>query len=89
MEKPTYTREQLKNLPAVVAKRRLDEDIKRAVNFITDNVIHEAKRGNTTYKHEIPTPPDIAEEIIKQLHNTFLSDVTMTHVDGYIVVVWS
>ena len=79
MEKPTYTREQLQQLPAVVAKRQLDENIKRAVNYIESCVVTEAKKGNTSHTYTVMTPPEIADEIIRQLRVTLKDDITITY----------
>lgn len=91
MEKPTYTREQLQMLPAVVAKRQLDEKIKYAVSFIEASVVTEAKKGISSYVWVPPNPPadTVMEEMCNQLRKIFVTDVDISYADGKITVNWA
>ena len=92
MERPTYTREDLQKLPAVVAKRQLDENIKRSVSFIEANIVSEAKKGCSVYLwknyHPHP-PPEVVAEIISQLRVTFKDDIDILYNDGTMTIDWS
>ena len=92
MERPTYTREQLQQLPAVVAKRQLEDNIKRTVSSIEANVVSEAKKGILKYiwhNQHNPQPDPVMDEICAQLRKTFKEDVDISHEKGNVIVDWS
>ena len=92
MERPTYTREQLQQLPAVVAKRQLDDNIKRSVSFIEANIVSEAKKGSTVYvwkNYQPYPPPEVVAEIISQLRVTFKDDIDILYHEGSMTIDWS
>ena len=92
MERPTYTRKQLQDLPTVVAKRQLDEQIKRTVSFIEVNIVTEAKKGSFAYvwRNQTPYPPlEVVTEIIAQLRMTFNDDINISYIDGIMDIDWS
>ena len=94
MERPTYTREQLQKLPAVVAKRQLDNLIKQTVSYIEGNIIAEAKKSCTkwVWHNQYPQtiqPGDVMDEIVSQLRVTFKDDIDITYKDGNMTIDWS
>ena len=88
MERPTYTREQLQQLPAVVAARKLEEDLKRIANIITTNVVVEAKNGNTSYEATYNLSSQNSQRVIALMREILKDDIIIEYIEAKFVVDW-